>query len=128
MRTKQLTYNGDNGPVKITVRRGTVGDRLDVDALSWELPDTTSTRERHKQRSFARVVIHSDVEGDLGFPWPTPDASAEDLNVAYSAWKAADGPLWDAWNLALLQVNGEIADPDLVAGNANPKKEATPSA
>jgi hypothetical protein len=79
MRTKQLTYNGDNGPVKITVRRGTVGDRLDVDALSWELPDTTSTRERHKQRSFARVVIHSDVEGDL-------------------------------------------------AGNANPKKEATPSA
>ena len=128
MRTRQFTYKGDNGDVTITVRRGTVGDQLDVDALSWELPDTNSTRERHKQRTFAKVVIHSTVQGDLGFPWPTPDASAEELTAAYTAWKAADGPLWGQWNLAMLQVEGAIADPDLVAGNANPKKETTPAA
>ena len=38
MRTKSFTYNGESGsnrgPVTITVRRGTVGDKLDVDALS----------------------------------------------------------------------------------------------
>lgn len=126
MRTKSFTYKGDAGDVTITVRRGTVGDRLDVDALAWELPDTQSTRERHKQRSFARLVIQSAVEGDLGFAWPSPDDSSEALTAAFNAWKQADGPLWDAWNLAILQVEGAIADPDLAATNASPKKEATP--
>lgn len=122
MRTKTFEYTSDNGTVKITVRRGTVEDRLDVDPLVWEMPDTDSTRERHKQRSFAKLVIQSTVEGDLGFAWPTPDSSAEELTAAYQVWKKADGPLWDQWNLSMLQVEGAIADPELVAP---PKKTDT---
>ena len=111
MRTKSFTYNGD---VTITVRRGTVRDRLAVDALAWELPETKSTAERHAQRSYAKLVIQTvSVEGDLGFVWRSSNASGDDLAAAYEALMDADGALWDAWNVAILQADGSIADPEL---------------
>lgn len=125
MRTKSFTYNG----ATITVRRGTVRDRLAVDALVWELPDTTSLAESHAQRSFGRAVVQTvSVEGELGFSWPNVSATADVLKAGFEALMDADGALWDAWKMALHEVDGELTDPKLVEGNTNPKKEATPGA
>lgn len=130
MRTKSFTYdNGDLGEVKIAVRRGTVRDRLARDAMVWELPKATSTAERHAQLNFATVVIQTvSLEGDLGFAWPTPDASAEELTAAYNALMEVDAALWDNWHAAIMVADGSIADPEL---SEPPKKtdgakESTP--
>lgn len=116
--TQNFTY----GKATVTVRRATVRDRLRVDTLVWKLPDADSIDERHAQRSYARVIVQTEkVDGDLGFALPKPGASEADIIAGYEALMDADGALWDAWNLALAQVDGAIAAPEIAPNS--PKGE-----
>lgn len=120
-RTKTFTY----GSATVTVRRATVRDRLAVDALVWSLPDTEQTAERHAQRSYARVVVQTvSVDGDLGFTLPPSNAPDAELIAGYEAMMDADGALWDAFVVALAQVDGAIAAPDLATASPKAKAES----
>jgi len=119
-RTKTFQYND----ATITVRRATIRDRLTIDALQWQLPDTDLVPVRHQQRAYLRAVVQTtSVDGDLGFTLPKPDAPDAALAAGFEAMMDAPGTLWDIWRLTLEQVDGAIADPDL-APTADPKGKA----
>src|SRR5688572_22909861 len=109
MRSQTFTEQG----ATITVRAETIEDALDVDMLSYQMGAGTTAKEIYKRTQFLRLVQTSTVDGDLGFDWPSPDASAEALLAAYEAWKQQPASLIRRWALAIEAVNASPNDPDL---------------
>lgn len=122
MRTQTFTHNG----ATITVRAETIEDTLDTDLLLALMGNGSTGRERYKRAHFARLVALSTVEGDLGFAWPTPDASPEALLAAYDAWKQLPADLMREWQEKIARANVTSGDPDLTPETSE-KKEPPPA-
>lgn len=122
MHTQTFTWGG----AEITVRPAVVQDRLDTEIVMFTMGQGETVRERHAQRNFGKFITQSEVKGDLGFAWPTLDASPAELNEAFSHWRSMPGALYDQWDNALTAVDTTPNDPDLTPA-ASEKNDTTPA-
>lgn len=79
----------------------TTGDALDVTYLADLLTEGDKKRgSYYKYLTFAEFVVSvKHVDGDLGFPLPSPEAPLEELREAYAAWLQTVGFL-GVWRAA----------------------------
>jgi hypothetical protein len=108
--TRSFKWNG----ATITVHRATIGDRLAIHVITNLLHDGNRGALATYQRSvFAEYVQRSSVDGDLGFPFPTADASAEELRSGLDAFLGMDEALYFQWENTLAEVNVPVNEPAL---------------
>lgn len=105
----------------VTCRMATVEDELDIEFVLYAIPDENTHRSRYKRQEFSRCVILSTVDGDLGFPWPSPDDDAAALLEGFSAWKSEGAVLLTKWREALERANTGPNDPVLQPGGETAK-------
>jgi len=125
MLTKVFEHNG----ARITARRADVRARLRAQLVYAKLNISADIPEEEwtEVRAFARFLSQCSVEGDLGFPTPLLSDDAETMRAAKEAFMTADGVLYDHINLALLEVDRDFGDADLVPeSELDTKKKTTP--
>lgn len=122
----QLTRTFVWGNATITVKRSTVRDRLATDVIASALyADSDTIVDTHSKNVFAMMVQRSDVVGDLGFAFPTRDASYVAMLEGYSAF--IDGGMSDElfvkWTDEFTRVDSTVNAPAL-AGKIDPNDSA----
>lgn len=111
----------------IEVKPLTIGDELDTEMLADIIRDGAAwdRREQYKRRTFSEFLVSARVvEGDLGFPLPSIDATVDELQDAYAAWLNLSG-LLSEWRAALQRVEREKK---ATAANSTDGSKAKPEA
>lgn len=119
----EIVYNG----ATITISRGSVRSRLDclVVYSKLDINDHTSDREFIYMDNYIRFLTQCQIKGDIGFPVPGLDASAEDIQAGYEAFLNADTAFYDSVIVALNSVDSDRNAPELLPDV--PKKDSAPA-
>lgn len=119
MTSRSFTYK----QAVITLHRRRTADKLDSELILAQLmsDEDRDNRSRymrkwHRANTYAVTLASIDaVDGDPGFPIPSPDAPEAELRAGFEAWLADDG-FYEAWLVALNAVNAPVGDPDTAPG------------
>lgn len=79
--------------------------------------------------AFAAAVTQTvEIRGELGFPWPTVSASADELKAALECFLDLPSNLFRVWIDGIEEVNAPSGDPDLLPeSELDAKKNKTPA-
>jgi hypothetical protein len=119
MTERTFQYNG----ATVSIRRAKVRDKVSIGAILRKLDIAEGDEEGNiAGYAFARFMVLSDVEGDLGFALPQVTDDAETIHAAIESFLDADGDLYDGLIGALNRADTPTGDPDLQPG-ADAKKK-----
>ncbi len=120
MLTSKIKWNG----ATITLRRGTVRDRLMVNSVVGKLGiDLDYIEDFAGKRLFARFIVQAQADGDFGFAIPAITDNEETLLASFEKFLDLDGELYDELETALYEVDKSLNDPDLLPAEIVPEKK-----
>lgn len=105
----------------ITVCRERIRERLARGKVLARLGAVGGDELQTGRQLFARLVAVSSVSG---MPFPTADASAEELQAAFHAWLELDGDLLDTWLLEMELANAPVNEPELLPPASDEEKKS----
>ncbi len=115
----ERTFSHHN--LTITVCRERIRERLAREKVRVRLGNVGGDELQTGRQLFARLVAVSSVSG---MPFPTADASAEELQAAFHKWLELDGDLLDEWLLEMELVNAPANEPELLPPVGEAEKKA----
>jgi hypothetical protein len=126
MRSKTIEFAVNGNTVKVTVHTDTGDAFFDRQILYMTIGfDATDIRQLYRWSNFARALSQSDVDGDLGFQWPTVSDGKEVLQAARDCWGGLPAETVRQWVEVIDDVDRAPGSPDL-APEVPEKKDETP--